>query len=184
MTAPKLGRPAGTLTALTALQEARLITELRIGAGPVNLSATARAYGISRSTLLRCIDREPGLRQVIEERRKTDGRGYVQVKRGTRATRAAAKLRAAEPRPAKADRPMNPKIAAQLQAWLDKLDSWQQFLWEGSRVPGRYAPPTAPMRIASNVDSRPWLKFFSEEARAKMARKKMRWFPPHWFPDE
>lgn len=86
------GRPAGS-GKLDGLERAALLTRLREGLGPVNLKVTAAAVGVSRPTLMRYIAAEPGLHEVIEQRRKTAGRGYVQVQRGTCATRRAARTR-------------------------------------------------------------------------------------------
>jgi hypothetical protein len=87
---------------LDDLQRILLLRSLAEGTGPVNKAATAAKWGITRPTLDAYIRQEPGLAEAIEARRKVAGTGYVQVERGTRASRRAAKARtqplAARPR--------------------------------------------------------------------------------------
>ncbi len=78
------GRKPGT-DKLTDSARRALIEGLRTGTGPVNLKATAMEVGISRPTLMRYIAVEPGLQKALDQRRKTAGRGYVQVKRAPQA---------------------------------------------------------------------------------------------------
>lgn len=122
------------------------MAELRQPAGPVNLAATAKKYGISRGTLLKYVKDEPGLFEALQMRRMEQGRGYVPVKRGTRQTRAAAKLRLAEQvanQPVPVDPPMNPAIARKLEAFLTEFDADGQFQAELEGEGREYAPPTS-----------------------------------------
>lgn len=107
------------------------MSELRSGTGPVNLSATAKAYAISRGTLLRYIKETPGLAEALDARRATSGRGYVAKARGTKETRAAGKNKLAQVRattPPPVDRPLPPAIAAALQGFLDDMTEWDDFV--------------------------------------------------------
>ena len=110
MTDPKKrpqGRPVGTLFALSKFDHFKLMQELRYLYGPVNLSAIAKRYDISRGTLLKYIKGEPGLEEAIKAKRDANGRGYVPVKRGTRITRANSKARreAIQPPPPAPEQP-------------------------------------------------------------------------------
>lgn len=148
---PAKGRPKGSGKALSARREATLYVELQNGVRPVNLSALAKQFGISRTTLMRYIDAESGLRDAIEKRRKEHGQGYVQVKRGTRATRTAAKTRneqkvqqaVAAPRE---ERPLPASVQAHLQRFLDKHDSWGRFQADLEGEGRGYVSPSASTR--------------------------------------
>lgn len=101
------GRQVGTLFALSKFDHFKLMQELKHLYGPVNLSAIAKRYGISRGTLLKYIKEEPGLEDAIKAKREANGRGYVPVKRGTRVTRAKSKARreAVQPPPPAPEQP-------------------------------------------------------------------------------
>lgn len=101
------GRQVGTLFALSNFDHFKLMQELKHLYGPVNLSAIAKRYDISRGTLLKYIKEEPGLEEAIKAKRDANGRGYVPVKRGTRVTRANSKVRseAIQPPPPTPEQP-------------------------------------------------------------------------------
>jgi hypothetical protein len=125
------GRLKGTLLAISPMKHLQLLRLLRDESGPVNLAATAKAFGISRGTLHRYISEEPGLSEAIEQRRKAAGRGYVAVRRGTRATRAAAKeklaVQRAEPRPKRADpvSPLMQRLLAEQEEEFRREAEWR-----------------------------------------------------------
>ncbi|WP_428417380.1 hypothetical protein [Methylibium sp.] len=149
------GRPQGTLLALSGRKWLALLGELRDSAGPVNLAATAREYGISRGTLLHYIKAEPGLLEAIQARRAEQGRGYVPVKRGTRATRAAAKARRDEQRALppvqRPDGVPPPSVMAALQRELDRLDADQAFLSGEDEDGLAYTPPMLNRQLSDAV---------------------------------
>ena len=121
------GRKPGT-TKLDDLERGALLRRLRDGTGPVNLTAEATRAGISKPTLLSYIAAEPGLAEAIEARRKQFGRGYVQVKRGTKATRKAAqeRQRTALPQPKRDRLPEGPAARVLARVWREsaKADAW------------------------------------------------------------
>jgi len=146
------GRPVGTLQALSGRRWLALVSELRDAAGPVNLAATAKEYGISRGTLLKYIKEEPGLLEAIQARREANGRGYVPIKRGSRATRAAAKVkreaqRALPPAP-QPDGVPPPEVMAALNRHIEELDSWPRFQAELEGEGRTYIPPGVEKRPA------------------------------------
>ena len=159
------GRPVGTLLALSQHSHFKLMQELKYLFGPVNLSAIAKRYDISRGTLLKYIKEEPGLEEALKAKRDANGRGYVPVKRGTRVTRAISKARreSIRPPPPAPEQPhpvrdrilrnatgyLDPSFATR-QIMLDELDDEQ----DGQYRLAQQQKPTAQIKRGQPVSPR------------------------------